>query len=248
MESAKSGSKVIPFSDGLETAFKNGSISVGDFIRKVPFLQNVDDDTIANFAARAVLLNYQDGQTIAVEGDSPSGYYIIIQGRVKVCKQTRTGKNIILKLLGPYDSFGDMHLFDGEPLSVTALAHGKVLLLSMVREEFLEFAINNPDVAMGIITNITKRYKEIQGVLVDQIELTVQQRVARKLLYLFTDIGRVLNFTHQDIAEMVGTHRENTSRALEHLEHLGIITTTRKNIQLLDAEKILDYVSKSGHE
>src|SRR4030065_1515082 len=65
---------------------------------------------------------YQRGQVIFYEGNTPLGIYCIYSGRVKLYKTGRRGKQQVIRVLGPGDTMAYRALLSNEPCSSTAMA------------------------------------------------------------------------------------------------------------------------------
>ena len=49
----------------------------------------------------------------------------------------------------------------------------------------------------------------------------------------------VIGFTHQDLAEMVGTYRETATQVLNDLKSKGLIEIGRKRITIVDRDALV---------
>ncbi len=88
------------------------------------------------------------------EGDEPSGMYFIIEGRVKVVKKTKSGKEVVLKELESPDFFGEMAFIDGRRRAggVVTLTDFKAYFLSRANYDIL--IQYHPDIAVNMIRKI----------------------------------------------------------------------------------------------
>ena len=65
-----------------------------------------------------------EGAYVFQEGDPGQELYVIVEGRVMICKYIPGGGEEALAILERGDFFGEMSLLDGEPRSADARAHG----------------------------------------------------------------------------------------------------------------------------
>ncbi len=63
--------------------------------------------------------------------------------------------------------------------------------------------------------------------------------LASLLLRLAGDEDRIIGYTHQDLAEMVGTYRETATQVLNDFKGKGLIEIGRKRLMILDREGLL---------
>ena len=98
------------------------SQTVLELWRKVSYLDDVSGPALADLAAAAVRHAYSQGQMIFLEGDPNEGLYLVEQGTVKICRFAADGREHILHLVHPGDTFNDVAALDGGPNPACATA------------------------------------------------------------------------------------------------------------------------------
>ena len=63
---------------------------------------------------------------IFLDGDDGNGFYVVLEGKVKVSKLSAEGKEQILHIFGPGEPFGEVPVFAGKPFPANAQALAKV--------------------------------------------------------------------------------------------------------------------------
>jgi CRP-like cAMP-binding protein len=63
-------------------------------------------------------------------------------------------------------------------------------------------------------------------------------QVASVLYTLSGRMGSSIGLTHDDLAHIIGTHRETVSRALHELSQVAIVRTGHGAIEILDEAKL----------
>jgi CRP/FNR family transcriptional regulator len=66
----------------------------------------------------------------------------------------------------------------------------------------------------------------------------VPVRLGRLLLSLADPHGEVAGYSHQDLADMVGTSRETVSRAIVELKTVGLVEVDRRCLRIIDAHRL----------
>ena len=79
---------------------------------------------------------YKDGDLITARGDLPEEWMACAKGAVRVSSSSLSGKQITLTYVEPGVWFGDMSLFDGNPRTHDAYAHGDTTTLCVARNNF----------------------------------------------------------------------------------------------------------------
>ncbi|HEU5324293.1 MAG TPA: MFS transporter [Candidatus Limnocylindria bacterium] len=90
------------------------------------------------------------GDVVVRQGDAADRFYLIAEGTLRVT-QTRDGKQVELRTLGPGDVFGEVGLLNRSPrtATVTALTDGRLLALD--GEDFLELVSSGPGLSSRLL-------------------------------------------------------------------------------------------------
>ena len=90
------------------------------------------------------------GDVVVRQGDAADRFYLIAEGTLRVT-QTRDGKQVELRTLGPGDVFGEIGLLNRSPrtATVTALTDGRLLALD--GEDFLELVSSGPGLSSRLL-------------------------------------------------------------------------------------------------
>jgi CRP/FNR family transcriptional regulator len=188
---------------------------------------------VRRFAARALVIR---------EGEPGAGLYALLDGRARIFKTSRGGRQQVLAVLQPRDTFNEVPVFDGEPnpASVETLEASHVLFVP--REAALALIGRSPHAALTLLGAFARRLREFAR-LVEMLAFDdVNRRVARFIAQLARDEGRPdddgvavrRTMTVQDIAAMVGSVREVVTRALSYLEHEGLLLVRSGEIVVPD--------------
>ncbi|GAB6072237.1 helix-turn-helix domain-containing protein [Venenivibrio stagnispumantis] len=223
-----------------------------EILRKIDIFKELKDDQIKEIAKFFYIKEYKKGDYIFTEGDEEPGIYIVLEGIVKLEKETLEGKTVILRLATPYDIIGWPVLKDSKPTSTytaRALIDSKLLYIS--NSNFLKLLVMYPALAVRITCDISKRILEAYDRLKSLAVEKVEGRIATLLLELAEKIGKkekdkvVINapITRQDIAEMTGTTVETAIRIISRWKKEGIIDTERGKIEIYDIDYLKDIIS-----
>jgi len=215
--------KSIPYFSGLSPAEL-------DFIRKLVFEKT---------AAR--------GEVILIEGEPAETLYFVASGAVKVFKTSAEGKEQILNIVRPGESFNDVPIFDGGLNPASAQAMGPVVLYGIRKNDLKVILRDHPQVAMNIIKVLAERVRQLVSLVEDLSFRHVIGRVAKILLEQAGDgTGSKPRLTQQEMAAMAGTAREVVGRSLKALEEGGAIRLERHRIVITDRAALKELIEASS--
>jgi CRP/FNR family cyclic AMP-dependent transcriptional regulator len=210
------------------------------FFRKFPLFADLDDRELATIAAVAKARRYAKDDVVFYADESGDIFCLIREGRVKVTMISPEGKEIILKLLGPGDFFGEMALLDDEPRSATVVATEPLELVTIWRNDFLQILQENFTLTRKLLAELSRRLRSASSRIESLATMDVYGRLARFFLDLARDQGKVLENgyvavtrpTHQAMANMIGTSRETVSRLIHDLMRQDLLISEGKTIYL----------------
>jgi CRP-like cAMP-binding protein len=125
-----------------------------DALRQVPLFAGMTDRALTAVAELVSEVTYDDGASLAREGDPGDRFLLIVGGDVDV---TRGGNPV--RRLGVGDFLGEISLVDGRPRTATATAAGPVRALAIRGEDFQALLERYPAVRLGVIMALTDRVR-----------------------------------------------------------------------------------------
>ena len=207
-------------------------------LRSIPLFKDLSDDDFVVMDDLALEKHVAKGNVVFTEGSVGDTLYTIVSGRVKVFIGDEDGREIILKILGPGDFFGEMSLIDSQPrsASVSTLEHAVFQTLS--RQAFELCLQRAPRIAATVMQALAKRLRDADRKISTLALMDVYGRVANTLLELaINSNGKLVvgeKLSQQDIANMVGASREMVNRILKDLSDRGYISIESKTITIHD--------------
>lgn len=91
-------------------------------IRTVKHFQTLSLADLHTIVSAGQVRHFLGRQTIFMEGDPCSGMYVLLHGRVHLCKFGRQGQMNIIAVIEPVIMFNEVAVLDGETNPLTAIA------------------------------------------------------------------------------------------------------------------------------
>ena len=232
--------------------------SILGLLKGVELFSELNEEQLKMLANLVVAQNFVRDETVVVEGvDSVQALYLIASGSVQVYMTGVDGRETILSFLERGDFFGEMSLIDGEPRSASVRTVTDAQLLIIHRESFLTLIRQSPEIAMGLLSEMSKRLRKANRQIGSLSTMSVSGRVAGTLLNLMqergvrihTDNGKMVTVIHnrptqQQLADMSGTTRETVSRICSLLVKTSAIAMTGKDIVIFDEDMLQERATK----
>ena len=232
--------------------------SILGLLKGVELFSELNEEQLKMLANLVVAQNFVRDETVVLEGDdSVQALYLIASGSVQVYMTGVDGRETILSFLERGDFFGEMSLIDGEPRSASVRTVPDAQLLIIHRESFLTLIRQSPEIAMGLLSEMSKRLRKANRQIGSLSTMSVSGRVAGTLLNLMqergvrihTDNGKMVTVIHnrptqQQLADMSGTTRETVSRICSLLVKTSAIAMTGKDIVIFDEDMLQERATK----
>lgn len=126
-------------------------------LRNVEFLAPLDDETLAELAARARVARYAAGEAIVGELEPGADVFLLVAGCAEVVVEPHGGARRVLHTLSPGSAFGEMASLTGELRSATVIATDDVELLVIRDADFDRLRERRPEVAVALLGMLGKR-------------------------------------------------------------------------------------------
>ncbi len=181
------------------------------------------------------------GETLFREGDDGDTLYAICAGSLEVSVLSSNGRKLVLDLVNAGNLIGEIAVFDPGVRTATVCARTDCALLSVSRKHLLDAFKDDPELALEIVGLISKRMRQLTEQLQEQVFLRLPERLARKILHLTADQdppAEVLDFSHVELSEFIGTSREAVTKTLANWNQSGVVEMKRQQIRILDRSEL----------
>jgi CRP-like cAMP-binding protein len=210
-----------------------------DFLKSVPYFSDLSLAELESIRKLVFEKTADRAEIVLLEGESAANLYFVASGVVKVFKTSAEGKEQILSIVRPGESFNDVPIFDDGPNPVSAQAMGPVLLYGIKRSDLEVILRGYPQIALNTIKVLARRVRHLVSLVEDLSFKHVIGRVAKILLeHTAIEKGPGPRLTQQEMAAMAGTAREVVGRSLRALEEGGAIKLDRHRIVITDKETL----------
>ncbi len=216
--------------------------SRSEFIRSLPYFTVLSNAEVGRIEKDILERTFDKGELLFLEGQPCRGLYVVKSGQVRVFKSSAEGKEQVLLVAKPGQSFNDVPVFDGSsnPASASALEPSTVYIIP--KETILSLLSGCP-AAAAILKIFATRLRHLTSLVEDLSFRTVVSRLSKMLLDLAVAEGgeaAVPRLTQDEMAARLGTVRDVIGRGLRALEKEGAIRIQAGRIVVTDRRKLKD--------
>lgn len=213
-----------------------------EIISEIPLFSGLPEHQLKEIEQITVHKNYKKGDFIFYEGDDGNGFYVVVEGTVKIFKVSSEGKEQILHIFGPGEPFGEVPVFSGQSFPANSEAIVGTHLLYFPRSAIVDLITANPSLALNMLAVLSMRLRQFT-VQIEHLSLKeVPARLAAYLIYLAEEQGSedsvTLNISKGQLASLLGTIPETLSRIFARMNRQNLIEVKDRNIRLLDQNRL----------
>lgn len=211
-------------------------------IETVPIFKNLTEDEMMEVAMITNEKKYKKSEMIYMEGDIWKKLFVIHKGVVKVSKITESGKEQVVRLLGPGDFLGELSMFSPVPMPNNAEAIEDVTMCIIDGDSLNPIMKEYPSIAFKVMETLSSRLSEAENLLEDISLNSVEKRIAGTLIRMSGGKDEVnLQVSKGTLASYIGMSQETLSRKLRAFEDQGIIEQRgHRKIIIKDKESLIE--------
>lgn len=216
-----------------------------NFLQEVPIFADLDEPTLDKILSIGAKKTFGKDVIILQEEEAGAAFFVIIRGKVKVCRSGLDEKEVILSLLTESDFFGEMALLDGQNRSANVISTEDTELFIIQRSDFLDLLKEHAEISIALLQELTKRLRLADAKIKSLSLKDAEGKVATVILQLADEVGKIKQGIveldklplQQDLANMAGTSRETISRTLHTFAKKGLIELDGSKLRILNYEK-----------
>ena len=211
-----------------------------------PLLKELSDDDTNALLPHVHAVTLRRGDRLYDEGDIDDQLYVVIEGKVKLTRTSSDGREVLVRVQGPGDMFGELAMFDPTYRTSNASAVTDARLAAIAHNDLRAVLTDRPAIALLLLRELAQRLRIITDANTNLIFTDVPGRVAKALLELADKFGTEQedgtlvshDLTQEELAQLVGASRETVNKALADFAARGWIQLSAKSVLLIDPDRL----------
>ena len=205
-----------------------------------PLLADLPVEDVRELLAIARRRTFVRGEVVFHRDDPADSLHLIVRGRFGARVLTPLGDGVLVDVLGPGQSFGELALLLSEARrSATVEALETAETRSVFRDDFALLQRAHPGVKDVLLRLLAEQLRRSTERVVEAHYVDAETRVRRRLLDLAaTYEAGVVPLTQEDIAAMAGTSRATVNRVLREEARRGSLAVARGRTTVLAPDEL----------
>ena len=213
-----------------------------DVVRGNPIFAGLPAKDLAALVAAARDVSYRAREYVFHEGEPAVAFCLVKRGHVKIVRHARSGKDVVLELLGPGEAFGGVAVIERRPYPASAQATEPSVVTRIPQELICTLTERHPSIVREMALLIGQRLRAAHESVTSLAADPVEARLAGALLRIAEREGvrtrdRVtlpFQLTRQSLADMTGTTVETAIRVLSRWQRDGLLDEDEGRLVLAD--------------
>jgi CRP-like cAMP-binding protein len=209
-------------------------------LARVPLFAGVDQGLLQDLAAQAVARRYHRGQVLFYEGEPGGSLMVLTDGRVKLATRSETGAELVVDIVEPPGSFGEITFVDGGRHTTSAEALVPTTVLALSRDVLRAALRTDAALAEALLMRLAQRVRATHELATDLAFRDLPSRVAKLLVTTAptTHAGGLMNLeelrlSQRDLSGMVGGSRQGVNKILHDFQARGWVRVQDRTVTLL---------------
>ncbi len=234
----------------------NSTFDKSAYLSAVDILRDLESTEIEQLGKRAPMQRVATGTIFYSPEQAAEVLFILKEGRVRLYHLSEDGKALTTAILDAGTIFGEMALLGQRLHQSYAEADTPCLLCLMSKDDVKSMLLSDPRIAARIAETLGQRLISAELRLSDFVFKSIPQRLASLLIQLArppsgrlfrSDPAPEVAYTHEALAEMVGTYRETITKTLNEFRAAGLIELKRSRVIIRDAAGLRAFGQSSSH-
>jgi len=201
--------------------------------------QRVLEDPLAHLPC-STILEYKKSQAIYNQDQPSTSIYLVIDGKVKVCRLADDGRQVVVDIYQPDEFFGESAFLGLAQRIEIAVALENTKVMTWTTNEIEEITMKRPKLAIALLQLLVQRSMDF-GYRIESFSVdNIARRLARTLIRFSERLGsknedgsvQMIPFTHELLSQYVGTSREIVTHYMNQFRRQGYLRYSRKGIML----------------
>jgi CRP/FNR family transcriptional regulator len=204
-------------------------------IKEIDLFSTFDQSALEFLKSITKKRTYQKDNILFYAGEQPRSLLILMKGSVEVYKHNTEGDEIHLGTFYPQELIAEMPLFESIPYPATARCLGEVTLFEVEFDKFSQYLFTHSHLILPIIHSLTRKIKQLEGVLRYTLIDDASKRLAR---FLIDHEHQLLHLTQRSIAQRIKLTPESTSRIIRTFKEKGWVEVRQKKLHIVDIKAL----------
>jgi CRP/FNR family cyclic AMP-dependent transcriptional regulator len=238
---ARTGSRASAWKTARDSQVSDDAAAKLGYLLETEVFRPLSEPERTWLAESTTMVSCERGRVFYTPDEPGEVVFILKRGRVDLYRIAADGRKLVVTTLGPHTIFGEMGLLGQGMYGCYAEATEDSLICVLSRADLQALIRRNPEVGLRLLAELGTRLREREAELESLAFRGLPARLAMLLLREADIYGTIDGYSHQELAERLGTYRETVSQLLGRFRGEGLVAVEPRRIRLLDRRGLEAY-------
>jgi len=222
--------------------------AVSRLLARTRILADLKPAEIDRVARECRVRRYRAGERVFAAGSPGGEIYVVAEGSIALTVTSETGAEVVLAVMEPPRSFGELSAIDGQPRVANAVVRRPSVLVSIPRDCVARLLREHSSVASALLVEMATMIRQVDGRATDLVLKDLRGRVRQYLRESVVDApagagGYVpvdVRLTQTELAQLVGGSRQQVNRIIVAMEAEGALQRKGSRIVAIGRDLLAD--------
>lgn len=201
------------------------------------FFNSLSDAEIKRLEEISFLKKFSRGEILFYEKDQSKYLHLLVKGIVKIYKHDYKDNGLVIHNINALSFIAEIANYEEKPFPANCSFETKGEVLLIDYEKFRDEFLYKKDIAMLFIKSLSQKIKYLEGFINNSVSIDVNAKVAK---FIYDNENTINSMKQIKIAEILNIREETLSRKISAFVKKGIIKKEKRDITILDHEKLLE--------
>ncbi len=188
---------------------------------------------------------YKKNEIIYKNSEKTGYLWLLVHGKIKVCKDGISGRNQIIRAIKPMEFFGFRAYFAEENYKTFAMAIETCIVAYLPMDIFMQLLKKNYNIGIFFIKYLSVTIGESDERTVSLTQKHIRARLAESLIYLKESYGLEedgytlsIYLSREELANLSNMTTSNAIRTLSAFANEGMIAIDGRKIKLIQCDEL----------
>lgn len=216
---------------------------VAQLIAQCPTLTSLPAAELETVARQAIAMTAPAGALLFDTGHACQALPLVLSGSIRVFKRAESGREISLYRVrqGELCIVTISCLLGSDAYPATGVAETEVTAIALPRPLFLRLTETHPPFRQAVFHLFAERLSGLMQ-LVEEVSF---RKLDQRLAALLVTRAPLIQGSHQQLADELGSVREIVSRLLKQFEEQGWLSLGRERVEVLAPDALRNYAANA---
>jgi len=213
-------------------------------LRRTPVFAGLAEDDLAMIAGFSLLKSFARGEYLFRQRETAHGFYIVRRGIINVHRVAQDGREQVIHLFRPGESFAENSIVSDEGYLTDARSGGESEVILVPKWEFLQILRQRADISLRMMASMSQH---MRGLITTLESIALKDAETRLMNWILRRCPRpisrkpaevAIGMTKAMLSSELGTRQETLSRSLAKLREAGLIVVRGRTLKIPDPSKL----------